>query len=619
MAAPDQRAPDQRPGQAVTGPTAQPAPVAHPGEAAAQLTGQSAQAGTATFAKAWTRAMVGTSYVPLSRAGVERFLRGLTGRLAAAMTAEPFSAAPGYLIGADLLAADFAAPEAIGRSVEIIGQQLLTDLGLTVEGEPRRRLVALVGAMTTGYARALRDRALDEQEGMRRAALFARDRAEQALRASEAQFRHQALHDPLTGLPNRVMFTERLAALFGEPQAQSRVGVCLVDLDEFKIVNDSLGHAVGDQLLTALADRLRRRLENTGALLARMGGDEFAILLGGSSSDEDATKIADMVLEAVAEPVRLDAHELTVSASIGVVELPVAGTDPGDLMRAADITLHWAKADGRGRWCGFDAKRNARQVARYTLSAAMPAALERDEFVLVYQPLVRLSDNGLKGVEALVRWRHPTLGTLSPGQFIDLAEETGLIVPLGIRLLEKACQQARRWLRICDDPPYVSVNLAVRQTHHAGLVDDVSAVLERTGLPPERLQLEITESAAADNDERTITALRALDAMGVRIAIDDFGTGYSNLAYLRTLPVHTLKLAGPFVEGLAYPIPDPADEQVLGSIISLAHGLGLTVTAEGMETAVQVDRLRALGCDTGQGWYLGRPAAPQAIDRMLIQ
>jgi EAL domain-containing protein (putative c-di-GMP-specific phosphodiesterase class I) len=288
-------------------------------------------------------------------------------------------------------------------------------------------------------------------------------------------------------------------------------------------------------------------------------------------------------------------------------------------LRAADITLYWAKSDGRGRWTVFDTDRNDREVARYTLSAEMPAALHHGEFYVDYQPLVSLADGGVLGVEALVRWRHPRNGLVGPDRFIGLAEETGLIVPLGMHVLEQACHEARRWQDLePKSAPFISVNLAERQCREPGLVRQVERVLAETGLDPGRLQFELTESQIMSTDGGPLERLRELAAMGIRIAIDDFGTGYSNLAYLRRLPVCELKIAGSFVEGLRQPgDSDPVDGRIVASLVELAHAIGLTVTAEGIETAVQAERLRAIGCDAGQGWYFSRPGPPERIEGML--
>jgi diguanylate cyclase (GGDEF)-like protein len=574
------------------------------------------QPGLAEFTRAWARILAGTCYVPMIRAERDEFLGGLAARLASALTAEPFTTTVGYDVGTELVNADFAAPEALGGTVKVLDERFLTDLCLT-DDSARSRLAALLGALATGYSWALRDRTLDEQETVRHAAMVARDQAEQAVRASETRFRRAALHDPLTGLPNRARFTERLTEICTTPPLGARLGVCFVDLDAFKAVNDSLGHRVGDMLLVAAAARLARLGGESGHLVARFGGDEFVILIEGTTCLEDAVKVADRVLATLGEPFRVDDHDLPITASIGIVERAVFGTDPTDIMRAADMTLHWAKADGKARWRAFDPQRNTREVARYTLAAAMPAALDRGEFRLLYQPIVDLGRGTVDGVEALVRWEHPLRGILTPDQFIDLAEDRGLIVPLGIRLLEQACRQAAAWHEQTPAAPYVSVNLAVRQVRHPGLVADVIAVLDRTGLPPDRLQLELTESAVIDKDDETMATLHELASLGVRLAIDDFGTGYSNLAYLRDLPIRGLKLAGPFMHGLRTQAADPTDEAILTTLVSLGHTLGLVVTAEEVETAVQAQRLRAVGCDAAQGWHFGRPEPADRIRHLL--
>jgi diguanylate cyclase (GGDEF)-like protein len=574
--------------------------------------------GLDTFARAWADAVHGTSYLPVTRTRLEALLRGLTARLAEALEAEPFDVTAGHRVGAALVAAHVASAAALGRTIEALHLRLISDLGLSGL-DTRERLGRLVAAIATSYTRAVRQRTLDEQESIRRADMVAREQAERALRDSEARFRHQATHDPLTGLPNRTLFTERLAAaITRRADGGARLGVCFVDLDHFKEINDTRGHQLGDQLLVSVAHRLRRAAE--GHLVARLGGDEFVILIEGTGGTDDALKVADAALAAIGDPSVVDGHELSVSASIGVVERPVAGSSPGDLMRAADITLHWAKSAGRRRWELFDPERHQRELSRYELSTAMPAALERGEFFLDYQPLVALSDGTLRGVEALIRWRHPELGVLRPDSFIGLAEQSGLIVDLGAWVLAEACREAGRWYARSPAAPFVSVNLAVRQIHACGLVEQVDDLLGRTGLPPQKLQLEITESAMMSASGEPVNALRSLSDRGVRIAIDDFGTGYSNLAYLRNLPVTELKVAGSFVAGLRASGTDAAgrtDERIVATLVALAHALDLTVTAEGVETARQAERLRAIGCDAAQGWHFGRPGpARRILDRL---
>ncbi|MEJ3747671.1 bifunctional diguanylate cyclase/phosphodiesterase [Actinomycetes bacterium KLBMP 9797] len=525
----------------------------------------------------------------MSQASVDRMAEAL----AAALAAEPFDPAPAYRVAADLVASGCQTPEALGRTLAAVHS-----------GLSGPRLPQLVEALATGFARALRDHTLDAQDELRHAALAARIRAEAALRESETRFRYAALHDPLTALPNRTYFTRALEHACADRRPGSRLGVCVLGLDHFQAVNDSLGHPAGDRLLAEVSDRLAILAADPNRLVARIGGDEFAILVEETTCTDDAVKVADKALALLTEPVEVDGHALRVTASVGVVERPVTDADPADLLRAADITLHWAKADRRGGWAVFDPARNATDVARYRLSAEMPAALERGEIVPHYQPLVDLTDGTVVGAEALARWRHPRLGPLEAGRFIGLAERTGLITRLGQRLLERACRDAAGW----PDATFVSVNLAVAQIRHPGLAAQVATVLDVTGLPPARLQLEITESAVMAIDDDTIATLRALADLGVQLAIDDFGTGYSNLAYLCDLPVHALKLAGRFLQSRR---PrgevDPTREVLLHTLVTMGHKLGLSVTAEGVETAAQARRLRGIGCDLGQGWHFGHP------------
>ncbi|MFI6344159.1 putative bifunctional diguanylate cyclase/phosphodiesterase [Streptomyces sp. NPDC050560] len=476
-----------------------------------------------------------------------------------------------------------------------------------------------------------------------------------ASRELQARLRHLQMHDAVTRLPNRALFFERLSAAVdagaqsGPPGQDSyepayetygsyagygetgtgRIGLCYLDIDGFKAVNDTLGHRTGDQLLATVAERLTRCAEEAGRtrsrapLVARLGGDEFALLVEDSTGTEQLAELAESVLRSLQEPFDISGQRLSVSASIGVVERRAAGTTATGLMQAADTTLYWAKADGKGRWTLFDPERNAHRMTRQALSSTLRPAIDREEFVLEYQPLVGLDDSELHGVEALVRWRHPQFGMLTPNRFIGLAEENGAIVQLGRWVLETACRQARRWqLDHPGVPPvYVSVNVAVRQVWDSDLVADVAEILAETGLAPRLLQLELTESAVMGSAGRPLQALQALSDMGVRIAIDDFGTGYSNLAYLSRLPVSALKLDGSFVHGFRYDDgahPNPADEVIVEALVQLAHRLGLTVTAECVETKDQAARLRRIGCDTGQGWLYSRPVPARSITGLLM-
>lgn len=434
-----------------------------------------------------------------------------------------------------------------------------------------------------------------------------------------ARLRHLRMHDPVTRLPNRSLFFERLAAALAAADGHGRIGLCYLDLDGFKAVNDTLGHRAGDRLLCAVARRLRECAASGGHLVARLGGDEFALLVEESAGTEQLVALAAAVQAALQRPFEVDGQRLAVSASIGVVERPTADTHATELMQAADTTLYWAKADGKARWALFDPERNAHRMTRQALSSTLRPAVERGEFVLQYQPLVGLGDGVVRGVEALVRWHHPQFGTLAPNRFIGLAEETGAIVPLGRWVLETACRQARRWqLDRPAEPLVVSVNVAVRQVWDSDLVADVAAILDGTGLPARLLQLELTESAVMGSAGRPLQQLQRLRDMGVAIAIDDFGTGYSNLAYLSRLPVSTLKLDGSFVHGFRTDEhPNPADETIVEALVQLAHRLGLTVTAECVESAEQAERLGRIGCDTGQGWFYSRPVGAERISALL--
>ncbi|HCA85373.1 MAG TPA: histidine kinase [Streptomyces sp.] len=445
----------------------------------------------------------------------------------------------------------------------------------------------------------------------------------------QARLRHLRMHDPVTRLPNRALFFERLTnaleAAAYDLGGTGRIGICYLDVDGFKAVNDTLGHRVGDQLLGLIGQRLAYCADQAGygrrgaQLVARLGGDEFAVLVEESTGTEQLAELARSVLHTLQQPFDLAGQRLSLSASIGVVERAAAGTTATGLMQAADTTLYWAKADGKARWTLFDPERNAHRMTRQALASTLRPAIERGEFTLEYQPLVGFDGGAVQGVEALVRWRHPQFGTLPPNRFIALAEEEGAIVELGRWVLAAACRQARRWqLERPESPIFVSVNVAVRQVWDSDLVSDVAGILAETGLPPHLLQLELTESAVMGSAGRPLQALQALSDMGIAIAIDDFGTGYSNLAYLSRLPVSNLKLDGAFVQGFRDEVaPNPADETIVGALVDLAHRLGLTVTAECVESAEQAERLRQIGCDTGQGFFYARPLTPERVSALL--
>ncbi|KAA0019489.1 putative bifunctional diguanylate cyclase/phosphodiesterase [Antrihabitans cavernicola] len=431
------------------------------------------------------------------------------------------------------------------------------------------------------------------------------------------QLQHRASHDNLTGLPNRAQFFDALSNAFADPE--SRVGVCYIDLDHFKIVNDTYGHDFGDQVLTAVAHRLRECGSEPGQLVARMGGDEFVILVAQSTGSNDVVEMADSVLKALVEPFDIGGHRLTMSVSIGVMEERVDRMTATDLVKAADTTMYWAKDEGRNRLAFFDRERSSRQQTRYALSLAMRDALDNNEFFVDYQPIVGLADETMFGVEALVRWQHPTMGRLAPDRFIDLADENGLIGAIDAFVLEQSCRDCKLWQNeFGGRAPFVSVNLASRQVSDPTLAGRVAATISSVGLEPRSVQLELTEQTFMQTDRQSVESLRALSAFGVAIAIDDFGTGYSNLAYLGQLPVDVLKLAGPFVTRMDGQGADRStDELIVKSIIDLAHNMGISVTAECVETEDQARRLAALGCDSAQGWHFARPTRADRIVELL--
>ena len=439
-----------------------------------------------------------------------------------------------------------------------------------------------------------------------------------ALRQLRRRLEFEAHHDPLTGLANRKMFLDQLDKVFARAAPDGRAGLCYLDLDGFKAVNDTLGHEVGDQLLIAVAQSLETVIGGRGHLVARLGGDEFVVLVSDSWGSAQLIALAEEILAAVAQPRQLRSRQVAITASVGVVERSINEGAPAELLRAADMSLYWAKADGKSQWALFDADRGARDLTRYSLSSALPAALASEDLRVHYQPIRRLTDGSLRGVEALVRWNHPRMGLLGPESFVSLAEESGLIVALGRHVLQQACRQAFAWFGARPDSPFVSVNLASRQLRDESLVDDIRQALTDSGLRPQQLQLEITESTVIGTDPLTSHTLNALADMGLRLAIDDFGTGYSNLTYLRRLPLDELKLDGSFLRELSSDgEANSIDVRLVASIISMAHILELTVTAEGVETQAQVDRLLSMSCDAGQGTHLGAPADPRAMSSLL--
>ncbi len=439
---------------------------------------------------------------------------------------------------------------------------------------------------------------------------------------SQEQLRYEASHDALTGLANRVLFAnsvERAMAL--QPDSSSLIAVLFIDLDDFKTVNDSQGHAAGDALLKIVAERLASCLRPTD-LAARLGGDEFAVLLRNVSATQDAAEIAERIVTALSHPAMIGDREVLVGASVGIGVQPrqgegLAQPDVEDLLRGADVAMYLAKSKGKGRYEFFQQAMYDEMVERLELKADLQKALELDELHLVYQPIVDLS-GGVTSVEALLRWQHPRLGLVVPDRLIPLAEETGLIVPIGRWVLQRACAHAASWnLDRADEPAVgVSVNLSVRQLHDARLVDHVAAVLSVTSLAPHLLTLEITESVLMMDGEIGRSQLEALKTLGVKVAIDDFGTGYSSLSYLQRFPVDIIKIDRSFIMGLSEP-GETRSSALIRSVVDLASALSLTTIAEGIEDDLQLAALEALNCQAGQGYYFSRPVDEDTIAGLL--
>ncbi|WP_053753790.1 putative bifunctional diguanylate cyclase/phosphodiesterase [Streptomyces sp. MMG1533] len=692
------------------------------------------------FATIWSRAVFPVTSTSATRPEFEEQLLPLARRLSEALRARIYDADEAKAVGAALVTVHCTDPEALTRTLDCVDAYLVLYCGEDgIQEDLRARAARLQHAMAAGFAHALRERTLAEQEAIAQAALQAQGVVAQALHATEARFRavfegaaigigmadldgnilqvngallrmfgiseqtmrarnvmewthaedapqtwklyeelvrgdrehyhtekafhrpdgtvlwtnltvsllrdadgnpqyqlalmedtterrllnlrlrYEATHDALTGLPNRTFFFERLEKALGAGKGQ-RFGLCYLDLDGFKTINDSLGHAAGDRLLVEVADRLQSCATAPGEMVARLGGDEFVALTTGPDTEREVDELAARIMNAMVAPISVDGRELTVRGSIGIVEGPAGERSPAEVLRSADITMYRAKSAGGNRFELADPEADARAITRHGLTTALPTALDRGEFFIEYQPLVHLGDGSVRGAEALVRWLHPQHGVLGPDRFIPLAEHTGLIVPLGRWVLEQSVRQAREWRERYDGagPLRINVNLSPCQLTHPGLVQDTVDILERMGVAPDALCLEVTESALIGADDDLLKPLRRLAEMGVDIALDDFGTGYSNLANLRRLPVSILKLDRSFTQSMQQFPADPVDLKIVEGIVSLAHSLNLDVTVEGVETGAQAEQLRILGCDTAQGWYYARPGPPDRLHELAL-
>lgn len=432
---------------------------------------------------------------------------------------------------------------------------------------------------------------------------------------AEAAVRHVAMHDALTDLPNRVMFNHRLEQAVAQAQRHGRMlAVMFVDLDRFKIINDTLGHEAGDHLLREVAQRLTGELRLSD-IVARLGGDEFVVLLDDVADVDAVGVVADKIVNSLTSAFRIADQDVHVSASVGIAAYPADAQDMRTLMKYADIAMYRAKEQGRNNFQFYSDQISVHSFERLTLEAQLRRALERDEFVLHYQPIVEAKTGAVVGMEALVRWQQTGGDLVEPAKFIPIAEETGLIVPIGLWVLQKACEQHRKWAELGMARVRVSVNLSPRQFVHRTLVEDIVSALESAGVGGECLELEITETTVMQNAPRTIELLGQLKAKGIRIAVDDFGTGYSSLAYLKRFPIDSLKIDRSFISELP---GNASDAAIAQAIVSMAHNLDLTVIAEGVETAEQIQFLREHGCDELQGYYFNKPMpGPEATALLL--
>jgi len=429
-------------------------------------------------------------------------------------------------------------------------------------------------------------------------------------RRSEVQIEYMAHHDALTGLANRVLLNERLEYALCRIHPEQMVAVHHLDLDQFKAVNDTLGHPAGDKLLKIVADRLRGLVRQNDTI-ARMGGDEFVIVQGPIADPADATSLAQRIISLMSEPYDIEGQQAVIGASIGIAVGPGDGSSPDKLLRNADLALYRAKGDGRGTFRFFEPAMDLQMQTRRVMEQEMRKALPAGEFELYYQPVVNLASNEISGFEALIRWNHPKQGIVSPAAFIPLAEEIGFIVPLGEWVIRQACAAAAGW----PEDIRVAVNISAVQFRNPGLMQVIVGALANTGLDPTRLEIEITETVLLQNKETTLDVLHQLRALGVRIAMDDFGTGYSSLTYLQCFPFDKIKIDRSFVKDIT---DNTGSLNIVRAVAALANGLGMTATAEGVETREQLDRITSEGCTEMQGFLFSKPLPAPEIEQLFL-
>ncbi len=436
---------------------------------------------------------------------------------------------------------------------------------------------------------------------------------------AEQQLHHDAFHDALTGLPNRALFMDHLKLAIARSQRNTSAmfAVLYLDLDRFKIINDSLGHTIGDQLLVGIADRLKKHLR-PGDTVARLGGDEFTVLIEDIAEETEAVQVAERVLKELSNPFNLSGREVFTTVSLGIAPSSTGYERAEDILRDADTAMYRAKSLGKARYEIFDKAMHARAINILQMETDMRRAIEREEFVIHYQPIVSLSDFRLRGFEALVRWQHPERGFISPIDFIPVAEETGMIIQIGEYVLREACRQMNLWQKgfPVDPPLYVTVNLSSKQFSQTSLLSKVAMILQETGVIPHSVKLEITESVVMENIDTATDMLQQLRDLGVQLAIDDFGTGYSSLSYLHRFPIDTLKIDRSFVTRMT---DNSENAEIVRTIVVLAQNLGMDVVAEGVETNEQLVLLQKLGCENGQGYFFSKPVAPTGAEKIIAE